>query len=94
MTKFPAIVSADIQVKKDVELKQYRDLTNYLFFQLYVMSVSIRVIDKVVRPRSRSPICVITSMTAERIGRNEVLLSVTVITYKKCMKILDKTKLV
>ena len=34
-------------------------------------------------------------MTAERTGRHEVLLRVTIITLKKnCMEILDKTKLV
>ena len=76
MTRFPTIVSADIQVKKDVELKQYRYHANDLFFQLYVMSVTIRVISNIVRPRSRSQICVITSMTAERTGRHEVLLPV------------------
>ena len=34
MTRFSSIVSADIQVKKDVELKQYRDHANYRFFSV------------------------------------------------------------
>ena len=65
MSRFPAIVSTDIHVKKDVELKQYRGHANFLFFQLFVMSITIRVISKVLRPRGRSPICVITTMTVD-----------------------------
>ena len=37
-------------------------------------SVIIRVINKIGRPRSGSPICLITSMITDRIGRHEVLL--------------------
>ena len=38
--------------------------------------VVIRVIDKIGRPRSGSPICLITSMITNRIGRHEVLLPI------------------
>ena len=41
-----------------------------------VRSVIIRVINKIGRPRSGSPICLITSMITDRIGRHEVLLSI------------------
>ena len=41
-----------------------------------IWSVIIRVINKIVRPRSRSPICLITSMITDRIGRHEVLLPI------------------
>ena len=39
-----------------------------------IRSVIIRVINKIGRPRSGSPICLITSMITDRIGRHEVLL--------------------
>ena len=39
-------------------------------------SVIIRVINKIVRPRSGSPICLIRSMITDRIGRHEVLLPI------------------
>ena len=38
--------------------------------------VIIRVINKIRRPRSGSPICLITSMITDRIGRHEVLLPI------------------
>ena len=41
-----------------------------------IRSVIIRVINKIGRPRSGSPICLITSMIAHRIGRNKVLLPI------------------
>ena len=41
-----------------------------------IRSVIIRVINKIGRPRSRSPICLITSMITDRIGRHEVLLPI------------------
>ena len=41
-----------------------------------VRSVIIRVINKIGRPRSGSPICLITSMITDRIGRHEVLLPI------------------
>ena len=41
-----------------------------------VPSVIIRVINKIGRPHSGSPICLITSMITDRIGRHEVLLPV------------------
>ena len=41
-----------------------------------IRSVIIQVINKIGRPRSRSPICLITSMITDRIGRHEVLLPV------------------
>ena len=41
-----------------------------------IRSVVIRVINKVQRPRSRSPICLITSMITDRIGRHKVLLPI------------------
>jgi len=41
-----------------------------------IRSVIIRVINKIGRPRSGSPICLITSMITGRIGRHEVLLPI------------------
>ena len=41
-----------------------------------IRSVIIRVINKIGRPRSGSPICLITSMIADRIGRHKVLLPI------------------
>ena len=41
-----------------------------------IRSVIIRVINKIGRPRSGSPICLITSMITDRIGRHSVLLSI------------------
>ena len=41
-----------------------------------IRSAIIRVINKIGRPRSESPICLITSMITDRIGRHEVLLPI------------------
>ena len=41
-----------------------------------IRSVIIRVINKIGRPRSGNPICLITSMITDRIGRHEVLLPI------------------
>ena len=41
-----------------------------------IRSVIIRVINKIGRPLSGSPICLITSMITDRIGRHEVLLPI------------------
>ena len=41
-----------------------------------IWSVIIRVINKIGRPRSGSPICLITSMITDQIGRHEVLLPI------------------
>ena len=41
-----------------------------------IRSVIIRVINKIGRPRSGSPICLITSMTRDRIERHDVLLPI------------------
>ena len=41
-----------------------------------IRSVIIRVINKIGRPRRGSPICLITSMITDRIGRHEVLLPI------------------
>ena len=41
-----------------------------------IRSVIIRVINKIGRPRSGSPICLITSMITDRIGRHELLLPI------------------
>ena len=41
-----------------------------------IQSVIIRVINKIGRPRSGSPICLITSMIKDWIGRHEVLLPI------------------
>ena len=41
-----------------------------------IRSAIIRVINKIGRPRSGSPICLITSMITDRIGRREVLLPI------------------
>ena len=41
-----------------------------------IRSVIIRVINKIGRSHSGSPICLITSMITDRIGRHEVLLPI------------------
>ena len=41
-----------------------------------IRSLIIRVINKIGRPRSGSPICLITSMITDRIGRHDVLLPI------------------
>ena len=41
-----------------------------------IRSVIIRVINEIGRPRSASPICLISSMITDRIGRHEVLLPI------------------
>ena len=41
-----------------------------------IRSVIIRVINNIGRPRSGNPICLITSMITDRIGRHEVLLPI------------------
>ena len=41
-----------------------------------IRSVIIQVINKIGRPRSGSPICLITSMITDRIGRHKVLLPI------------------
>ena len=41
-----------------------------------IRSVIIRLINKIGRPRSGSPMCLITSMITDRIGRHEVLLRI------------------
>ena len=41
-----------------------------------IRSVIIQVINKIGRPRSRSPICLITSMITDRIGQHGVLLPI------------------
>ena len=41
-----------------------------------IRSVIIRVINKIGRPRSGCPICLITSMITDRIGRHDVLLPI------------------
>ena len=40
------------------------------------LSVIIQVINKIGRPRSSSPICLITGMITDRIGRHEALLPI------------------
>ena len=52
------------------------------------------MINKMGRPRSRSPICLITSVTTDRIGRHEVQLYQLIITLKKFEKLLCKAKTV
>ena len=47
-------------------------------------SVIIRVINKIGRPRSGSPICLIASMIIDRIGRHEVLLPINHNFHKIC----------
>ena len=41
-----------------------------------IRSVIIRVINNIGRPRTGNPICLITSMITDRIGRHEVLLPI------------------
>ena len=41
-----------------------------------IRSLIIQVINKIRRPHSESPICLITSMITDRIGRHEVLLPI------------------
>ena len=62
--------------------------TDYIIFNYYLISngnrtewspirsVIIRVINKIERAPSGSPICLITSMITDRIGRHEVLLPI------------------
>ena len=57
-----------------------------------IRSVIIRVINKILRPRSGSPICLITSMITDRIGRHEVLLPINHKYNKIREKKLDKAK--
>ena len=52
-----------------------------------IRSVIIRAINKIGRPRSGSPICLITSMITDRIGRHEVLLPINHNFNKICDKI-------
>ena len=56
-----------------------------------IRSVIIRVINKIGRPRSGSPICLITSMITDRVGRHEVLLPINhnskFVIYKTLFKI-------
>ena len=49
-----------------------------------IQSVIIRVINKIGRPRSGSPICLITSMITDRIRRHEVLLPINHNFNKNC----------
>ena len=53
-----------------------------------IRSVIIRVINKTARPHSGSPICLITSMISDGIGRHEVLLPINR-NYNKICYILD-----
>ena len=53
-----------------------------------IRSVIIRVINKIARPHSGSPICLITSVISDRIGRHEVLLPINH-NYNKICYILD-----
>ena len=59
-----------------------------------IRSVIIRVINKTGRPRSGSPICLITSMITDRIGRHEVLSpinqSITKLEKEKGENVLEK----
>ena len=56
-----------------------------------IRSVIIRVINKIGRPRSGSPICLITSMITDRIGLHSVLLSINH-KYNKIREKIDKAK--
>ena len=58
--------------KDDIQLICNGNRTEWSLIQ-YVI---IRVINKIGRPRSRSPICLITSMITDQIGRHEVLLPI------------------
>ena len=49
-----------------------------------IRSVFIRVINKIGRPHSGNPICLITNMITDRIGRHEVLLPINHNTNKIC----------
>ena len=49
-----------------------------------IRSVIIRVINKIGRPRSGSPICLITSMTRDRIEGHDVLLPIYCTVNKIC----------
>ena len=49
-----------------------------------IRPVIIRVINKIGRPRSGSPICLITSMITDRIGRHDVLLPINHNCSKNC----------
>ena len=54
-----------------------------------ILSEIIRVINKIGRPRSGSPICLIMSMITDRIGRHKVLLPIN----HKYNKIREKIKI-
>ena len=55
-------------------------------------SVIIQVINKIGRPRSGSPICLITSMITDRIGLHEVLLPINHNFNKICVICFSKHK--
>ena len=57
-----------------------------------IRSVIIRVINKIGRPRSGSPICLIMGMITNRIGRHKVLLPINHKYNKIREKNLDKAK--
>ena len=57
-----------------------------------IRSVIIRVINKIGRPRSGSPICLITSMITDTIGRHKVLLPINHKYNKIREKKIDKAK--
>ena len=58
-----------------------------------IRSVIIRVIDKIGRTRSGSPICLITSMITDRTERHEVLFPINHIYNKIRGRTLGKAKL-
>ena len=51
-----------------------------------IRSVIIQVINKIGRARSGSPICFITSMITDRIGRHEILLLILILSITKFEK--------
>ena len=57
-------------------VRVFSSCTSLLIVVRTIRSVLIRVINKIGRPRSGSPICFLTSMITDRIGRHQVLLPI------------------
>ena len=65
-----------IFVSAKCTVRVFSSCTSLLIVVRTIRSVLIRVINKIGRPRSGSPICFLTSMITDRIGRHQVLLPI------------------
>ena len=73
----PITISSDFRTACETCIKRTPTISNGNRTEWSpIRSVIIRVINKIGRPRSGSPICLITSMITDRIGRHEVLLPI------------------